>query len=110
MGIDRQGNAITDSTRKFFGGALSCRLFSRGLVGDPVHTHVSGECLGRFPPLPKSTKAAGDADQGRAIFNVKGACYYCDGIDGNKDQRPHLGPHLRMVSLDPFGEIEYLLV
>jgi mono/diheme cytochrome c family protein len=42
------------------------------------------------PPSPKSTKAAGDAEHGRAVFNGKGVCYYCHGIDGNKDQRPQL--------------------
>ena len=42
------------------------------------------------PPSPKSTKAAGDAERGRAVFNGKGVCYYCHGIDGNKDQRPQL--------------------
>ena len=42
------------------------------------------------PPAPKSTKAAGDAERGRAVFNGKGVCYYCHGIDGNKDQRPQL--------------------
>jgi cytochrome c peroxidase len=42
------------------------------------------------PPLPKSTKTAGDAERGRAVFNGKGVCYYCHGIDGNKDHRPQL--------------------
>ena len=38
----------------------------------------------------KSAKAQGDAERGRAVFNGKGVCYYCHGIDGNKDQRPQL--------------------
>jgi cytochrome c553 len=42
------------------------------------------------PPSPKSTKVAGDAERGRAVFNGKGVCYYCHGIDGSKDQRPQL--------------------
>ncbi len=33
---------------------------------------------------------AGDAERGRAVFNGKGVCYYCHGIDGNKGQRPQL--------------------
>ncbi len=41
-------------------------------------------------PSPQSTTAAGDAERGRAVFNGKGVCYYCHGIDGNKDQRPQL--------------------
>jgi mono/diheme cytochrome c family protein len=42
------------------------------------------------PPSPKSTMPAGDAEQGREVFNGKGVCYYCHGIDGNKGQRPQL--------------------
>jgi hypothetical protein len=42
------------------------------------------------PPSPKGTKAAGDVERGRAVFNGKGVCYYCHGVDGNKDQRPQL--------------------
>jgi mono/diheme cytochrome c family protein len=42
------------------------------------------------PPSPKGTKVAGDAERGRAVFNGKGVCYYCHGVDGNKDQRPKL--------------------
>ncbi len=38
----------------------------------------------------KSAKDQGDAERGRAVFNGKGVCYYCHGIDGNKDQRPQL--------------------
>jgi cytochrome c553 len=38
----------------------------------------------------KRTKAQGDAERGRTVFNGKGVCYYCHGIDGNKDQRPQL--------------------
>jgi len=37
-----------------------------------------------------SAKAQGNAERGRAVFNGKGVCYYCHGIDGNKDQRPQL--------------------
>jgi mono/diheme cytochrome c family protein len=42
------------------------------------------------PPPSKSAKAAGDAERGRAVFNGKGVCHYCHGIDGKKDQRPQL--------------------
>jgi mono/diheme cytochrome c family protein len=38
----------------------------------------------------KSAKAQGDAERGRAVFNGKGVCHYCHGIDGYKDQRPQL--------------------
>jgi len=42
------------------------------------------------PPAAKSAMVSGDAERGRAVFNGKGVCYYCHGIDGNKDQRPQL--------------------
>jgi mono/diheme cytochrome c family protein len=41
-------------------------------------------------PANTSATAQGDAERGRAVFNGKGVCYYCHGIDGNKDQRPQL--------------------
>ena len=37
-----------------------------------------------------SATTQADAERGRAVFNGKGVCYYCHGIDGNKDQRPQL--------------------
>ncbi|HEX6826632.1 MAG TPA: cytochrome c [Nitrospiraceae bacterium] len=42
------------------------------------------------PPAARSATVSGDAERGRAVFNGKGVCYYCHGIDGNKDQRPQL--------------------
>ena len=42
------------------------------------------------PPPSKNTKVAGDAERGRAVFNGKGVCYYCHGMDGNMEQRPQL--------------------
>jgi mono/diheme cytochrome c family protein len=42
------------------------------------------------PTLSKSTMPAGDAERGRAVFNGKGVCYYCHGIDGDQGQRPKL--------------------
>ena len=41
-------------------------------------------------PSSKSTKAAGDAERGRAVFIGKGMCYYCHGMDGNMEQQPQL--------------------
>ncbi len=44
------------------------------------------------PPSSKSPNAEGNAERGREVFNGKGVCYYCHGVDGNKDQRPQLAP------------------
>lgn len=41
-------------------------------------------------PIVTIAQKPGQADRGRAVFNGKGVCYYCHGIDGNKDQRPQL--------------------
>ena len=61
-----------------------------GLLANQL-THMSEKnAWASSPPSPKSTKAAGDAERGRAVFNGKGVCYYCHGIDGSKDQRPQL--------------------
>lgn len=38
----------------------------------------------------KSATDQSDAGRGREVFNGKGVCYYCHGIDGNRDQRPQL--------------------
>jgi mono/diheme cytochrome c family protein len=42
------------------------------------------------PPPLTSTEGAEDAERGRAVFNGKGVCYYCHGIDGNRARRPQL--------------------
>ena len=85
--IDWKGDEMIDSTRT----ALQ-RLF---LVCLPLvvipFTDISQMNAWAGPlPLPKSTTAAGDAERGRAVFNGKGVCSYCHGIDGNKDQPPRL--------------------
>ena len=38
----------------------------------------------------QSTSAQGDAEAGRAVFNGKGVCYYCHGVDGQIEKRPQL--------------------
>lgn len=32
----------------------------------------------------------GDVERGRTVFNGKGVCYYCHGVDGHIDKRPEL--------------------
>lgn len=44
---------------------------------------------GRQAPNISAT-AQGDAERGRAVFNGKGVCYYCHGIDGQIGKRPEL--------------------
>src|SRR4030065_201436 len=51
----------------------------------------------------RSAVAQGDAERGREVFNGKGVCYYCHGIDGNKDQQPQLAADTAalIAQLDP---------
>ncbi|HSB44328.1 MAG TPA: cytochrome c [Nitrospira sp.] len=37
-----------------------------------------------------TARAEGNAEAGRIVFNGKGVCYYCHGIDGRRDQLPQL--------------------
>lgn len=37
-----------------------------------------------------NAKPRGNAEAGRVVFNGKGVCYYCHGIDGRRDQLPQL--------------------
>jgi mono/diheme cytochrome c family protein len=36
------------------------------------------------------TKQRGNAEAGRIIFNGRGVCHYCHGVDGRPDQLPQL--------------------
>ena len=82
---------VTDSMRKILRGLSLAGLLLVGLLASQlIHMPQMNECLGRLPLSPKSTKAVGDAERGKAVFNGKGVCHYCHGIDGNKDQRPQL--------------------
>ncbi|HJS67304.1 MAG TPA: cytochrome c [Nitrospiraceae bacterium] len=77
---------MIDLTRKFLRGVSFVGFLSVGWLAIESEMNVWAEA----PPAPKSTKAEGDAERGRAVFNGKGVCHYCHGIDGNKDQRPQL--------------------
>ncbi len=41
-------------------------------------------------PSKKSAADLGDAGRGREVFNGKGICYYCHGVDGYRDRQPQL--------------------
>ncbi|MEQ1625986.1 MAG: cytochrome c [Nitrospira sp.] len=42
------------------------------------------------PQANQLVAAQGDAERGRAVFNGKGVCYYCHGVDGQIEKRPQL--------------------
>lgn len=41
-------------------------------------------------PSNQSANAQGDPERGRAVFNGKGVCSYCHGVDGYRDRIPQL--------------------
>ena len=43
-------------------------------------------------PSDKSATMKGDAAQGKTLFNGKGICHYCHGVDGVLDKKPSLKP------------------
>ena len=84
---------MTDLIHKILRGLTLTGLIFAGLLAIQFVYLVEMNVWAASPPSSKSTKAAGDAERGRAVFNGKGVCYYCHGIDGNKDQRPQLAPN-----------------
>lgn len=46
---------------------------------------------------PVAAAERGDVERGRAVFNGKGICYYCHGMDGRRDQRPKLSEETAKV-------------
>ena len=81
---------MTDSTRKILKGLSLAGFLLVGWLASQFTQMSDMSVWAGSPPASKSTKTAGDTERGRAVFNGKGVCYYCHGIDGNKDQRPQL--------------------
>src|SRR5688572_11682775 len=81
---------VINSARKMVGGLSLACLVIVGLPVSQVTFPFEKDVWAASPPPLASTEGAGDAERGGAVFNGKGVCYYCHGIDGNKDQRPQL--------------------
>jgi cytochrome c len=85
-----EGHVVADSMQKLLRGlSLAVFLVMSLLASEVIHLPEMN-AWAASPPSPKGTKAAGDAERGRAVFNGKGVCYYCHGMDGNMEQRPQL--------------------
>ena len=81
---------MTDSKRGIIRGFSFAGFFLGGwLAIQFVHLAEMNVWAGSLPSS-KGTTAAGDAERGRAVFNGKGVCYYCHGMDGKMEQRPQL--------------------
>ena len=77
---------MSELTRRFLRGLSFVGLLSVGWFAVESEMTVWAEA----PSAPRSTQTAGDAEGGRVVFNGKGVCSSCHGIDGNKDQPPQL--------------------
>ena len=81
---------VADSMHKLLRGlSLAVFLVMSLLASELIHLPEMN-AWAASPPSPKNTKMTGDAERGRAVFNGKGVCYYCHGMDGNMEQRPQL--------------------
>lgn len=81
---------MTDRTSKMFSGlSLAGFLLVSWLAIQFTHMSEMNAWAGP-QSSSKSAKAKEAAERGRAVFNGKGICSYCHGIDGNRDQRPEL--------------------
>ena len=65
-----------------------CMLIMVWLGVEPVS--VADRALAESPPAQPSGKLKGNIMRGREIFNGKGVCYYCHGIDGYLYRTPRL--------------------
>jgi len=97
MEIGQTGDVVSGSMRKILRGLSLAGFLFLGLLAIQVADMSEMNAWAGSPPSSKSTKAAGDAERGRAVFNGKGVCHYCHGIDGNKDQRPQLSADTAML-------------
>jgi len=91
------GDVVTDSMCKALRRLSLGGFLLMGCLGIQFAQMSGMNVWAGSPPSAKSTKAAGDAERGRAVFNGTGVCYYCHGIDGNKDQRPQLAADTAML-------------
>lgn len=81
---------MSDSARTILVGIS---LFGAIVLGWPAgqFTHQSGlDAWAGAGTSKKNATIQGDAERGRAIFNGKGVCHYCHGVDGDKDRAPQL--------------------
>jgi len=84
-----KGDAISDSMRKML---RACSLAGIGIGWLAIFLLLLSavNAWAGSASSNKTTKKQGDAEWGRAVFNGKGMCYYCHGVDGYLDQGPQL--------------------
>ena len=87
---EQTDNVMTDSMRKILRGLPLAGFLIVGWLATQFTQLSEMNVWAGSPPSSKSPKTAGDTERGRTVFNGKGVCHYCHGIDGNLNQRPHL--------------------
>lgn len=81
---------MTDRTSKMFRGFFLACFFLAGLSAIQF-TELFDMDVWAGPRSPKkSATDLGDAERGREVFNGKGVCSYCHGVDGYRDRQPQL--------------------
>ncbi|MCS6287762.1 MAG: cytochrome c [Nitrospira sp.] len=74
-------------------------MFTRVLFSGMVLTGIvlTAATISWAEPTDRNATRKGDAAQGKALFNGKGICHYCHGLDGMIDQKPKLEPETASV-------------
>lgn len=81
---------MSDSMRNMFRGlSLAGFALAAWLGADVTHLPQSDVWAGAQPPS-QNPKPAASAERGRTVFNGKGVCHYCHGVDGALDRRPEV--------------------
>ncbi len=68
------------------GASAIWKAFILAIVLTVVDQSVFRQTCGAGPVQ----KPNGNTEAGRSVFNGKGVCYYCHGIDGDRDKLPRL--------------------
>jgi len=78
------------SIRKMLGRCLFAGFLLMGWLGIHLAYNFDASVWADSQSSPKSAKGQGDPERGREVFNGKGVCSYCHGVDGYRDQPPQL--------------------
>lgn len=73
------------------GTILSSSFLLQPSLFDPAQARAASSTL------QSMTKGMGNEKEGRKVYNGKGFCYQCHGIDGYIDRRPKMDKNMRRV-------------
>lgn len=71
-------------------GGVMNRLVCAGLVLFGIVLYDGAVVLAKRQQASTAAPVQGDPESGRTVFNGKGVCHYCHGVDGHIGQRPEL--------------------